>query len=510
MRTTLTGFLLVLVACGGEENESAATLPAAQTAPSSETSENTQLEAAYAIHEWGFIGQHYAAGEDELLTSRAVPSPEIVRLLGVGDQGFGFGGKPVIYVHLQGEGAVARFRASLSTAGRFIEEWPHGENSTDSRLTWDVEARRGSCSAVGNYPVAADAHCGGVADHYCEAAELAHYETEDSACLTVAGKEWNHLFYRAEVSGALPLRVSKSDGTFTVHSSAAIPGRLMRIHRTDDASGTHVALFDAPAAGESMTLPSTDEAASVGIAALQAELRALGMSEDEASAFMTAWQPELFGNTPERSRVEMVGRPPLALQPKADALIYFLPMTTLDAMVPLDFTPPPTEVRRAVLMRIDLGTATPAHTLGNIGLGESDRGESGTQGIGLGNLGHLGHSSPPNPNYRPPAWLMRLRQPSLNVDGALPEEVVRRVMRRHFNEARFCGDQHLEGVGTEANIELRFDISATGAVRNASVTGGPGALNGCLGAAVRRWTFPSPASGTVRVTAAMHFELYAP
>ncbi|MFK7999321.1 MAG: AgmX/PglI C-terminal domain-containing protein [Polyangiales bacterium] len=512
MRTTLTCLLLASMACGGEENQGA---PADETTETQEPQQAVEanapeVETAYAIHEWGFIAQHYAAGEDELLTSRTVPSPEIVRLLGVGDRSYGFGGKPVIYVHLQGESTNVRFRASLSTAGRFVEEWPHSEGSTPTRLSWDVEARRGSCSAAGNYPVAADEHCGGISDHYCEAAELANYETEDSACLTIAGKQWNHLFYRAEVSGAVPLRVSKSDDTFTVHSSAALPGRLMRIQRTDDASGTHVALFDAPAAGESRTLPSTDMPASVGIAALQAELSALGMSEDETNAFMTAWQPELFGDTPERTQVEMVGRPPLALQPKADALIYFLPMATLDAMVPLDFTPPPAEVRRAVLVRIDLGTATPAHGLGAFDLGESDHGTNGTQGIGLGNLGHIGPSSPANPNYRPPSSMVRVRQRSLDVEGEYSAAVARRIIRRHINEVRLCGDQHLEGAGTEANIELSFDISATGAVRDARVTGGPSALNGCLGAAARRWTFPSPESAAVRVTAPLHFELYAP
>ena len=211
-------------------------------------------------------------------------------------------------------------------------------------------------------------------------------------------------------------------------------------------------------------------------------------------SFLPRQNAELFGETPERGLIEMVGSPPRDLRPKADALLYFLPMATLDAMLPLAFTPPPAEVRRAVLVRIDLGEAyVPSW---------------GT--IGLGNLGHIGSSSPSNPNYRPPPWLVRVRQPSLHVDGVLSERVVRRVIRRHINEARFCAEQHLEGVGTEANLELRFGISATGSVQDALVTGGPPELNGCVSAAVRRWTFPSPDSGTVRVTAPMYFELTPP
>lgn len=497
MRTALPCLVLALMACGDEANESAATTPAVELPESAVNA--PQVGAAYAIHEWGFIAQHYAAGEAELLTSRAVPSPEVVRLLGVGDPSYGFGGKPVIYVHLQGEGTLARFRASLSTAGRFVEEWPHSEGSTPTRLTWDVEARRGSCSAAGNYPIAADEHCGGISDHYCEAAELADYETEDSACLTIEGKQWNHLFYRAEVSGAVPIRVSKSEDVFTVHSSAALPGRLMRIHRTDDASGTFVALFDPPAAGESLTLPAPDRPAAAGIAAVESELSALGMSEDEANAFMTAWQPELFGDTPERAQVEMVGRPPLALQPKDDALIYFLPMASVDAMVPLDFTPPPAEIRRAILVRIDLGTATPAHGLADIGTATSGPGT-----IGLGNVGHIGHSGPPSANQQPPSSRVRVRHRGLSIDGEYPPEVARRVIRRHINEVRLCADQ--EFTGTDGNLDLRFAIDTTGAVGDAQVEGGPSELNTCVTTALRRWRFPVLESGRASVSATFHLE----
>jgi hypothetical protein len=358
--TTLTGLAFFLFACGAESApEPPATTEADEPQESQEAAEPTapEVDTAYAIHEWGFIAHHYA-DEESLLTSGTAPAAERVPPTQIprGHVNSRAVGKPVIYVHLQGEGNIARFHASLSTTGRFLEEWPHSEDSTATSLTWDVEARRGSCSARGNYPVAADSHCSGIADRYCEAAELANYETEDSACLTVDGEEWNHLFYRAQVAGDVPLRLSKSGDAFTVHGSGALPGRLMRIRRADDASGTRVALFDAPAAGESLSIPAAPhQPAAVGIAALEAELSALGLSDAEVEAFMIAWQAELFGDTAERTQVEMLGSPPRDLRPKADALIYFLPTATLDAMVPFTFTPPPTEVRRAVLVRVDLG-----------------------------------------------------------------------------------------------------------------------------------------------------------
>lgn len=368
----------ILVACGGP-NEPSPPPPEVTPEAQSEPEESPAVDTPYAIHEWGFIAHHYADAEGALLTSGSVPAADQTRRVGLPvrhTSGLS-GGKPVIYVHLQGEGDVARFTASLSTAGRFLEEWPHSEGSTSTRLTWDVEAKRGSCSARYRYPRAGDRHCTGIADGYCEAAELAHYETQDSACLTVDDAQWNHLFYRAQIAGDVPMRVTKSGENFAVASSGALPGRLMRIQRADEASDTRVALFDAPSPGESLSLPrEPDQPAAIGIAALESELGALGMSPSEIDAFMIAWQAELFGDTAERAQVPLVGLPPYDLRPKADALIYFLPTATLDAMVPLAFTPPPADVRRAVLVRVDLGEAH----------------EPGT--TGLGNLGHIGHPEP--------------------------------------------------------------------------------------------------------------------
>lgn len=495
--TTLTCMLFVAFAgCGAGEDEPSsepATTPEEPTpesptseAPPSEGPSEPEVETTYAIHEWGFIAHHYEEGESELLSSGAVPAPVYQRPINLNPHPTGRGGgKPVIYVHLQGDGNIARFRASLSTGGRFLEEWPHSEGSTPTQLTWDVTAQRGSCSAEGRYPVANDEHCAGIADHYCEAAELAQYETDDSACLTVAGGRWNHLFYRGEVPGDVPLRVTKRGHTFSVRNSAELPGRLMRILREDDAPGTRVALFDAPGVGESMVLPTPEEPAAVGIAALEAELSALGMSEDESAAFMTAWQAELFGDTPERGQVEMVGSPPHDLRPKADALMYFLPVATLNAMVPLDFTPPPTETRRAVLVRIDLGEAhVPPH------------GTITAETVGLGN--HSGYG-------RVPSDRLHVRMGAVSVEGALSREVVRRVMRRYAVRLRDCGEENLSR-GTETDAELQFVVRADGTVQNPSVEGAPAGLDACLRTAAQRWRFPSPDDGgTLQVSTSVNF-----
>lgn len=494
MRTSILPCLLIVsLACGAEQSEEATPEPSTTgptlgvpEMPAAETPQTNEpeVETPYAIHEWGFIAHHYADDESRPLNTGAVPAPE--------DHSSGRGGgKPVIYVHLQGAGNIARFNASVSTTGRFLEEWPHSEDGTRTRLTWDVEARRGSCSAAGEYPVAADDHCGGIVDHYCEAAELDHYETEDSACLTVAGNEWNHLFYRAQFRGEVPLRVSKRGNRFRVRNSAALPGRLLRIHRQDDASGTRVALFDAPAAGASRVLPAPDRPAAAGITALRGELAALGMSEDEADAFMTAWQPELFGDTPERARVEMVGTPPRALRPKADALLYFLPLATLDAMVPLAFTPPPAEVRRAVLVRIDLGEAYVP-----------------PRGTSLGSIASLhpeGIGGPGAAVFQGPiARVVRFRTGSVVVEGGRDRATVRLAIRRDRLALVACGEEHLSN-GTEARAEVHFVIPATGAAEDVSVGGVSTELSARVRAVVDQWRFPRVESGTTTVSVPIIF-----
>lgn len=445
----LTSGLLVLLACGGPEDD-------AQT-PAPEL-------AAYSIHEWGFIAHHYAAPADELLTSGTAPTPASGTSVGLGNIGhIGHGGKPVLYVHLEGDGDIARFVATLSTSGTFVEEWPHSETSTPTSLTWEVEARRGSCSAEGSYPAAGDGHCTGITDHYCEAAELAHYETDDSACLTVDGNQWNHLFYRAQTTGELPISVSKVDANFTVRGALAIPGRIMRIRRAAHVSGSRVVIFDAPAAGQNRVAPEPYADAVSGIRALETELGARGMSADEVQSFMTAWQAELFGETAEHPRVQMVGQPPFGLQPKRDALIYFLPAATLDAMVPLSFTPSPTEVHRAVLVRIDLGEAEP------------------TYGGGTG----YGRRHSPRPT---------VRMGELTVRGDVLVEVARRIGRRHLNEVRNCYTEHVPAA--EARHTLELIVAASGTVESASVTGAAGPLQACVVASAQRWVFPPPDTET--------------
>ena len=88
--------------------------------------------------------------------------------------------------------------------------------------------------------------------------------------------------------------------------------------------------------------------------------------------------------------------------------------------------------------------------------------------------------------------------PATNVaaptsEGPLPPEVIRRILRRHLNEVRFC---MMQGGGTTTPV-MRWTIGADGATSEIAIDSG-GAATSCLESAVRRWQFPQ-ADGPTRV-----------
>ncbi|MBO6939658.1 MAG: TonB family protein [Deltaproteobacteria bacterium] len=150
---------------------------------------------------------------------------------------------------------------------------------------------------------------------------------------------------------------------------------------------------------------------------------------------------------------------------------------------------------------------------GGLGLRGTGRGGGGTgEGtIGLGNLGTIGHGGGGGSGsgygrgaggFRGrAARVPRIRSGNADVRGSLSKEVIRRVIRRHINEVKFCYEQQLnQRPDLEGRVTVRFIISPTGAVQNALVqqsTLGNQAVEGCIAAAVRRWTFPAPDGGGI-------------
>lgn len=150
---------------------------------------------------------------------------------------------------------------------------------------------------------------------------------------------------------------------------------------------------------------------------------------------------------------------------------------------------------------------------GGLGLRGTGRGGGGTgEGtIGLGNLGTIGHGGGGGSGqgygrgaggFRGrSARVPRIRAGRADVRGSLSKEVIRRVIRRHINEVKFCYEQELNArPDLEGRVTVRFIISPTGAVQTAMVqatTLGNQRVESCITQAVQRWTFPAPDGGGI-------------
>lgn len=152
---------------------------------------------------------------------------------------------------------------------------------------------------------------------------------------------------------------------------------------------------------------------------------------------------------------------------------------------------------------------------GGLGLRGTGRGGGGTgEGtIGLGNLGTIGHGGGGGDGSGygrgaggfsgRSARVPRIRSGAADVRGSLSKEVIRRVIRRHINEVRFCYEQELnQRPDLEGRVTVSFIISPTGAVQSSAVaatTMNNQRVETCVAGAVRRWAFPAPEGGGIVV-----------
>jgi Ca-activated chloride channel family protein len=150
---------------------------------------------------------------------------------------------------------------------------------------------------------------------------------------------------------------------------------------------------------------------------------------------------------------------------------------------------------------------------GGLGLRGTGMGGGGTgEGtIGLGDLGTIGHGAGTGSGsgygsgsggFRGRGGPMPLiRMGEADVRGSMSREVIRRVIRRHVNEVRFCYEQELaQRPDLAGRVTIAFVIGPTGSVQSASVmntTLNDARVEGCIAQAVRRWTFPSPEGGGI-------------
>lgn len=165
-----------------------------------------------------------------------------------------------------------------------------------------------------------------------------------------------------------------------------------------------------------------------------------------------------------------------------------------------------------VLGRLTGTTIADAYGVGGLGIvGENSGG--GGLGDGLVGLGHLdtlgryggGHGT--GPGYGAGVGRLAIRQASVPdaipgigyVRGTLDKEIIRRVVRRHLNEVRYCYEQALLAhPSLSGRLVVQFTIAPTGRVLASTLQSSTLTLpsvEACVVQAVGRWEFPQPEHG---------------
>lgn len=162
------------------------------------------------------------------------------------------------------------------------------------------------------------------------------------------------------------------------------------------------------------------------------------------------------------------------------------------------------------LVGTDLGAAMGVNGLGPTGTGAGGGG-TGQATLGVGNLARLGHLGRgikgDGSDYGRFAGQLKPRRPGglhiipgiVTTRGNLDKEIVRRIIRAHMNEVKFCYEQELSRKADLAGrISVQFSISPMGQVIASamqSTTMGNPRVESCVVNAVKRWAFPKPQGG---------------
>jgi len=93
----------------------------------------------------------------------------------------------------------------------------------------------------------------------------------------------------------------------------------------------------------------------------------------------------------------------------------------------------------------------------------------------------------------------------VTLRGSLDKEIIRRVVRLHMNEVKYCYDQELvRKPGIEGRLSVQFVISPFGQVVSSvmqSTTMNNLGVEKCVVDAVKRWEFPKPTGGGIAIVA---------
>ncbi|MDX2022621.1 MAG: hypothetical protein SF187_20455 [Deltaproteobacteria bacterium] len=159
----------------------------------------------------------------------------------------------------------------------------------------------------------------------------------------VAGKTYaeKFLFYRGTGTFVLPVQVAvKQDGVVATNTDVSAAMRSAFLLNVTPTGAGFVALGDIKAAGSltaplpAASLPHQDFADQLG-QALAAALVADGLYADEAQAMVATWRRSYFFTPGPR-------------------LLYLLPASHTDAVIPLHIVPRPDQLHRTMVIRVEL------------------------------------------------------------------------------------------------------------------------------------------------------------
>lgn len=153
-----------------------------------------------------------------------------------------------------------------------------------------------------------------------------------------------------------------------------------------------------------------------------------------------------------------------------------------------------------------------AFGVGGLGLVGTGRGGGGTgEGtIGLGNTGLIGKGGGggTGSGYGRGSGagfggrgkrVPQVRQAKATIKGTMDKDIIRRIVRAHINEVRYCYNQGLaRDPNLKGRVSIQFNIGPTGGVNVAVVaesTVKDSNVSNCIAKAVKRWTFPKPPGG---------------
>jgi len=104
---------------------------------------------------------------------------------------------------------------------------------------------------------------------------------------------------------------------------------------------------------------------------------------------------------------------------------------------------------------------------------------------------------------------LTLKESPVSVTGRLPPEVIRRIIRAHFNRIRLCYDKALKSDPTlTGDLKVKFTIDPKGATKDATIADGTitdATMRSCVTGVFSSISFPEPEGGVVLVTYPIEF-----